>query len=127
MEVIKLKGTEDTPSIYLDANKKHLSLGGRSLPEDATTFYKPILNWLDKYSKKVNGKTVVEFRFAYFNTASSKTLLDILTKLEALYKSGKDVVIRWLYAEDDEDMAEAGRLYAELVELPFEYISYSIH
>ena len=82
METIKIQGTEDTPKIILDADNKVLEISGRSLPEDVTAFYEPVLNWLNEYSENPNDKTVFNFKLTYFNTASSKLLLDILMKLE---------------------------------------------
>jgi hypothetical protein len=126
MEVIKIVGTDDTPSVTLDVANEIFEISGRSLPEDVASFYEPILDWLDKYSEEAAGKTVFNFKLVYFNTASSKMLLDILLKLEEMYESGKDVLVRWHYPEDDEDMEEAGEEYADIVEVPFEQISYSM-
>jgi len=124
MEVIKIKGTDDTPSIILDKDNEIFEISGRSLPEDVTTFYEPILNWLDEYAEKPNAKTVFSFKLVYFNTASSKLLLDILMKLEEMYENGSDILIKWYYPEDDEDMEEAGEEYADIVDVPFEQVSY---
>jgi hypothetical protein len=124
MEVIKIKGTDDTPNIVLDKDNEIFEISGRSLPEDVSTFYEPILNWLDEYAENPNSKTVFSFKLVYFNTASSKLLLDILMKLEDLYENGNDVLIKWYYPEDDEDMQEAGEEYADIVDIPFEQVSY---
>ncbi len=125
MEAIKIKGTEDTPNVILDAAENNMEISGRSLPEDVSSFYGPILNWLAEYIKNPNQKTVFNFKLVYFNTASSKLILDILMKLEEVSKKGGNVVVRWYYPEDDEDMQEAGNEYADIVEVPFEQISYS--
>jgi len=124
MEVIKIVGTDDTPSVTLDVANEIFEISGRSLPEDVAAFYEPILDWLDRYSEEAAGKTVFNFKLVYFNTASSKMLLDILLKLEEMHDSGKDVLVRWHYPDDDEDMEEAGEEYADIVEVPFEQISY---
>jgi len=124
METIKIQGTEDTPRIILDAGNEILEISGRSLPEDVTSFYEPVLNWLDEYAEKPNKKTIFNFKLTYFNTASSKLLLDILMKLEGMHEKDQDVLIRWHYPEDDEDMAEAGEEYADIVDVPFEQVSY---
>ena len=58
----------------------------------------------------------------YFNTASSKIILDILMKLEELHEAGNEVMIEWHYEEDDEDMQEAGEEYSEIVEVPFSFM-----
>lgn len=95
METIKIQGTEDTPRIILDADKELLEISGRSLPEDVTAFYEPVLNWLNEYAEKPNAKTIFNFKLTYFNTASSKLLLDILMKLEELHEKGHEVLIKW--------------------------------
>jgi hypothetical protein len=124
METIKIQGTEDTPKIILDAENEIMEISGRSLPEDVSSFYEPVLNWLNEYAENPNKNTVFNFKLTYFNTASSKLLLDILMKLEEMHEKGQDVLIRWHFPEDDEDMAEAGEEYADIVDVPFEQVSY---
>jgi hypothetical protein len=125
METIKIQGTEDTPKVTLDKEKELMEISGRSLPEDVASFYEPILSWLDEYAQSPNKKTVFNFKLVYFNTASSKLLLDILMKLEEIHEAGHDVLIRWHYPEDDEDMEEAGEEYSDIVDVPFEQVPYS--
>ena len=126
MEVIKIQGTDDTPTVTLEADKGLFEISGRSLPEDVTAFYAPILSWLDDYAGSPNPKTIFTFKLVYFNTASSKLLLDILVKLEKIHEDGHDVVGQWRYPDDDEDMKDAGEEYAEIVDIPFEQVSYDI-
>ncbi len=125
MEIIKIAGTEDTPTIHLDLENDILEISGRSLPEDVANFYEPVLTWLDEYSKSPKPKTIFNFKLVYFNTASSKMLLDILMKLEDIHADGNEVLINWHYPEDDEDMEEAGEEYADIVDVPFEKIAYN--
>jgi hypothetical protein len=125
METIKIQGTEDTPKIILDAENEIMEISGRSLPEDVSAFYEPVLNWLNEYAENPNKKTIFNFKLTYFNTASSKLLLDILMKLEEMHENGNDILIRWHYPEDDEDMEEAGEEYADIVDVPFEQVGYS--
>jgi hypothetical protein len=124
METIKIQGTEDTPKIILDADNDIMEISGRSLPEDVSSFYEPVLNWLNEYAENPKKKTVFNFKLTYFNTASSKLLLDILMKLEEMHEKENEVLIRWHYPEDDEDMAEAGEEYADIVDVPFEQVPY---
>jgi len=128
MRIIKIEGTDDTPQVTFDANPENpfMEISGRSLPEDVVAFYDPILEWLDEYSENPLEKTVLNIKLEYFNTASSKLLLDILLKLEDMSEAGNDVLVRWHYPDDDEDMEEAGEEYEDIVEVPFEQVSYSI-
>lgn len=120
MKVINLEPTEDTPKIILDKSNNVFEVSGRSLPEDAAEFYGPILEWLDAYQSNSNPKTNFQFKLEYFNTASSKLILDVLSKLEGI----NGVTVTWYYHEDDEDMQEAGEEFSELVEIPFDFKTY---
>ena len=122
MNVIKIAGTDDTPNVHLDKDNGIFELSGRSLPEDVTMFYQQLLDWVDEYAQSPNEKTVFNFKLEYFNTASSKVILDILLKFEEIVENGHDVVIKWFYNEDEEDMLEAGEEYADIVEIPFDYV-----
>lgn len=126
METIKIQGTDDTPSVTLDASHELFEISGRSLPEDVTSFYQPILDWLEEYSSSPCSVTTFTFKLVYFNTASSKLLLDILLKLEEIQEGGHEVLVRWYYPDDDEDMKEAGVEYSEIVDIPFEHLAYEL-
>ncbi len=125
MEVINIQGTDDTPNVTLDKGNGKFELSGRSLPEDVNMFYEPILNWIDGYSEEPNEETRFDFKLEYFNTASSKIILDILLKFEEIVEAGHNVKIIWHYHEEEEDMLEAGEEYADIVDIPFEYEAYS--
>ena len=120
MEIINLEGTEDTPKILLDKGNGIFEISGRSLPEDSAEFYQPILDWISAYGEDPNPETLFTFKLEYFNTASSKLILDVLSALEDI----DGVAIDWYFHEDDEDMEEAGEEFSELVEIPFEFKTY---
>jgi len=124
MNPIIISATEDTPGIRLDETQDIFEISGRSLPEDVVKFYKPILDWLDEYAQSPNENTVFDFKLSYFNTASSKIILDILMKLETMHDDGKNISIKWHYPSEDEDMMEAGEEYAEIVSVPIEMVEY---
>jgi len=124
METIKIQGTDDVPSVILDADNGIFQISGRSMPEDVTAFYDPLLEWLEELSEEYSKKVVFEFKLEYFNTASSKLLLDVLMKLEEMHEDGKEVLVKWYFPDDDEDMEEAGEEYADIVDVPIELVSY---
>jgi hypothetical protein len=124
MEPKRLAGTDESPEIILDKNTNEFKFTGKSLPEDVKEFYNPVLDWIDDYAKNPNDETVVEFNMEYFNSASSKQILDILERFSKINTTGKKVVVKWHFMQDDEDMEDAGSSYADIVDIPFELISY---
>lgn len=124
MDALNIKGTAETPSIIFDSNANVFEITGKSLPEDVKEFYNPVLRWMKSYSESPNSKTVLKVKMEYFNTASSKMLLELFEIVDEMYKSGKDVEIEWHYMEDDEDMHDAGNDYADMLVVPFKMFSY---
>jgi len=122
MKSISIQGTPKTPTVKLDSETGVLEVKGRSIPENSIEFYKPIVDWLEEYSQTPQKLTEVNIELEYFNTSSSKCILDVFKKLEAIYKNKHDVVINWYYEEDDEDMLEAGEDYQSILKIPFKMI-----
>jgi hypothetical protein len=124
MDTLIIEATDETPKIVLNPSENKFIFSGKSLPEDVASFYSPVLEWLEKYVESPQSDTTIEFRMEYFNTASSKIVLDILMKLEEIHLKGNKLLIKWFYKSNDVDMKEAGDEYAEIVEVPFEHISF---
>jgi hypothetical protein len=122
MEPISIEGTAKTPSVKFDAEAGVLEIKGRSIPENSIEFYKPLVDWLEEYATNAKENTIVNVQLEYFNTSSSKCILDVFKKLEALNKGKTDVMVNWYYEEDDEDMLEAGEDYESIIRVPFKMI-----
>lgn len=122
MEAISIEGTPKTPTIKFDPSSGVLELKGRSIPENSIEFYKPVIDVLDKYASSPKPVTNVNVQLEYFNTSSSKCILDLFKKLEAINNNGSAVTINWHYEEDDEDMLEAGEDYQAIINVPFKMI-----
>ncbi|MBK8805919.1 MAG: DUF1987 domain-containing protein [Bacteroidales bacterium] len=122
MENISIEGTPKTPAVNFDYQKGLIEIKGRSIPENSIEFYKPMVDWLEKYASSPKEVTNVNIQLEYFNTSSSKCILDVFKKLETIHKADNKVVINWYYEEDDEDMLEAGEDYQSIIRVPFEMI-----
>jgi hypothetical protein len=122
MESISFEGTTKTPTVKLEPENGLIEIKGRSIPENSIEFYRPIVEWLEEYAKSPQKKTTVNIQLEYFNTSSSKCILDIFKKLESIKKARNEVVINWYYEEDDEDMLEAGEDYESIIRVPFKMI-----
>lgn len=122
MKPIIIEGTPKTPAIKFDAGEGVFEIKGRSIPENSVEFYKPLVEWLENYKDAPREKTTVDIKLEYFNTSSSKCILDVFKKLEAIHKNNNNVEVNWYYEEDDEDMLEAGEDYESIIRIPFKMI-----
>jgi len=121
MNTLDLLETSATPSIRFEGNNK-LVIKGRSLPEDVVKFYKPVFEWADNLK---TDKLIVEINLEYMNSASSKTLLDLLKLLDS--NNGiQDLQINWYYEKGDEDALEDGQTFEEfMLKAHFNYHEYA--
>lgn len=124
MDILNIEKTNSSPKVILDKDNNTFEIAGKSLPENVSDFYKPILEWLDAYAQSPNPQTKFVMKFTYFNTASSKCILDIIFKLKEMRNTGTEVLISWHYIEGKDEMLETGEEYADIAEVPFEYVSY---
>ncbi len=122
MQPIVIKGTAKTPTVRFDSEDGLIEVKGRSIPENSIEFYKPLVDWLEEYASIPQKITEVNIQLEYFNTSSSKCILDVFKKLENVYKGHNKVQINWYYEEDDEDMLEAGEDYQSILKIPFKMI-----
>ena len=122
MADLKLEGSPKTPTIEFNSGTGYLLIRGRSIPENSIEFYKPLIEALEDYNNNSQSNTKVDIQLEYFNTSSSKCILDVFKKLEAINSGSSEVLINWFYEEDDEDMLEAGEDYQAIINIPFKMI-----
>lgn len=122
MENITIEGSPKTPTVNFNSESGVLEIKGRSIPENSIEFYKPLIDWIEEYATQMQPQTNVNIQLEYFNTSSSKCILDVFKKLETIKSNGGEIVINWHYEEDDEDMLEAGEDYQAIINIPFKMI-----
>jgi hypothetical protein len=122
MQDLILERTAKTPQVEFMALERKLTLAGRSIPENSIEFYGPLLEWVQLFCPEAAGRVEVHVKLEYFNTSSSKCLMDMLKRVEV---SKCDAEVYWYFEEDDEDMEEAGEDYAAIIHLPFKLVETS--
>ncbi|MFB0924176.1 MAG: DUF1987 domain-containing protein, partial [Vicingaceae bacterium] len=93
MELLNIEATDETPKVILNPETHVFEFSGKSLPEDVTEFYNPLMEWLENYQESPGETTKAIFKMDYFNTATSKLILDILMLLEEIHEETEGVNI----------------------------------
>ena len=123
MKNLIIKGEAKTPTVEFNYDSGELVISGRSIPENSIEFYKPIIEWLELLKVSDRDNIVLDIKLEYFNTSSSKCILDVFKKLEEIRSVGKEANIRWFFEGDDEDMEEAGQDFSAIIKVPLELIT----
>jgi hypothetical protein len=131
MDNLIIPATDFTPSVIFQIESGNLELSGVSRPEDVAGFYEGPLGWLSKLEEYIQNQPEFKyelpelrfsFKMTYFNSGSSKYMIQILRTLRSLIRNGVDVNIDWYFEEGDDKMQDDGEDLAEAVELNFNYI-----
>lgn len=112
MELLHIEETKYTPMISLDPSGT-ISMVGKSYPENTFEFYEPVMKWLEEYFETSPAEqTTINMEITYFNSSSSKLFFDMFDLLEE-NSSDNQIVINWIYDEENESALEAGEDFIE--------------
>lgn len=124
MENIYIQKTPNTPEVIFDYDNGKFEMSGRSIPEDSLDFYEPLMEWAQEYVQAPKNHTYLYMKLEYFNTSSSKCLLDLLDIFAKIYDSDKQIDINWYYKDYDEDILETGQDFMEVLGVDINLIKY---
>ncbi|MGQ1785304.1 MULTISPECIES: DUF1987 domain-containing protein [unclassified Saccharicrinis] len=129
MRKLTIDPTPNSPKIWFEPDKYSFEVSGESRPENASIFYKDLIDWVNELELSLKNNDgsidrpyVFIFNLEYFNSTSAKFILDFCKKLGNLHSMGHPIVIHWHYEDDDEDMLEVGQEMSRMSKFPFEFI-----
>ena len=112
MTNLNIAETKYTPDIKLSISGT-ISMVGKSYPENTFEFYAPMMAWTKEYFETAPASvTTVNLEITYFNSSSSKLFFDFFDLLEESSED-HDIVINWIYDEENESAEEAGEDFIE--------------
>lgn len=104
-----IPGSDRTPTISLQDGL--FSITGRSYMENSVEFYAPVKRLIEEHP----GPLHVEIGLDFFNTSSSKCIMDLLFLVDKKAMVGTPCTIKWSYKTDDEDMRDAAEEFRDLL------------
>jgi SiaC family regulatory phosphoprotein len=127
MENLIIEETKSSPSISLNAQTRVFEISGESYPENAAKFYAPVIEWLDIFFQGQSQKPViVNITLHYFNSSSSKVLMDIFDLLDNAHAKGTPVTVNWRYHEENDTAIECGEEFKDDIEhLKFHMVQFT--
>ena len=124
MENLFIERSKSSPEINFDAESGILKILGESFPENAAKFYAPAVEWIEEFFLRPGPKaTIFEIELIYFNSSTSKVLMNMLEMADEAVAEGKDISVRWYCDEENETAIECGEEFKEdLSHILFEII-----
>jgi hypothetical protein len=129
MENLYIEGYQDNyyiPTVDFNAQTGICTISGKSYLEDTNAFYLILLEWLDQYFNEVAKPIQFNLRLRYYNTSSSRSVLDIFDLLKIYEDNGGQVEVNWYCRDIDYDVVlEEVEDYMEESDLKINVISYT--
>lgn len=117
MTNLVIEKTYSTPYINFDSDTGKLMISGESFPENASRFYTPVVQWVRDFVETMDAQKVeVNIEIVYFNSSTSKVLLNIFGILEEAVENGKDITVNWKCNKENESAIECGEEFKEDLE-----------
>lgn len=108
-----------TPKVSFDLSTFLFEIEGESFIENTDAFYEPIIGWLEEFADTHEEKIIFNFKFLYYNSSSSKSILKILKILKRYKDRQQATEINWYYSEGNDDLEQEGKDFQELLNMPF--------
>ncbi|HUS86568.1 MAG TPA: SiaC family regulatory phosphoprotein [Bacteroidales bacterium] len=104
---LHIASSYNSAEINLDPETGFLEFKGKSIPENATQVFQPVVNWLMEYIKDPADETNLHLNLIYFNTASSIWIARIIKVLSNIDDREKLLIIHlYFHIEEFEEMEE---------------------
>lgn len=100
---LNIEPTPKTPLINLNQLTGDLILSGKSIPENASKTYEPVLNWVTEYILNARSTTNLRLNLEYFNTSSSLWLAKILKVLIRINEPDYVLIIHLYFPVEEFD------------------------
>lgn len=125
MEDLVIKAGKSSPAVEFRYEPGELRIEGESYPEHALKFYEPVLRWVRACLDVSQRSLILTMDIVYFNSSSSKILMNLFDMLDEAASEGKRVSVRWLYHEENEVARECGEEFKEETRfLDFQLVPY---
>ena len=108
MQDIFIEATSSTPQVSFDQSGR-LMMKGRSLILNVKEFYGPLVEWISTLNVPAVRFTI---DFDYFNSSSSKVILEMLKLIDS-NNNVRDFDVFWHFEKDDEDILDIGQIFEE--------------
>ncbi|MBG0774909.1 MAG: DUF1987 domain-containing protein [Desulfovibrionaceae bacterium] len=117
MQRLTIERTRSTLAVDFDPQGV-LRMHGESYPENSLKFFQPVLTWLEEFLAAAGPDRPLraDLDIVYFNSSSSKALMNFFDMLDEAARGGAPVTVVWRYHEENEIARECGEEFAEDME-----------
>ena len=122
MNALIIPDTRNTPNVWFEPATGRFEVEGVSIPENASDFYMPVIEWMTRYLTELPDGSVFHFHLSYINSTSLKAIYQMLKRIDEAGKLGARINVRWYAEDEDEFMQEAAAMFSDLLDLQLQLV-----
>ena len=122
MENITIEPTKK--SLEVECAPGYFKLSGNSILSDPRKFFKPIVEWVEKYIQEPQDLTTIDLKLEYVDTASVQSVFDLMRMFKPLQEKNKEVAVNFYFEFDDPELLELGEIMEGRLGIKFNFIEY---
>ncbi len=118
------RGVYFIPNVDFNYQTGVCTIAGESYLEEAFDFYDKLSSWVSEFFDSGRDNMELNFKLTYFNTSSSRAILDFLRVIKNYHQKGKTINITWYYPDpdDDDDMKMEAEDFMDETGLPIKLV-----
>jgi hypothetical protein len=110
------------PKVIYEEMKGTISMKGRSISPEVKRYFDDFIPYFEEQIKSKPMNLKIDLDFEYFNTVTSRILLNFFKIAKTVEEEKFKVNIDWYVEEGDDDMADAAYDYQEMTGLKINII-----
>lgn len=125
MQDLYIPAERDKPEVDFKFSQHRLGLRGESFPENALAFYGPVVSALMEYlGATKDSEITVDIELRYFNSSSTKIMLNIFRMLDQASSNHNTVHLNWHHDPEDDTIADFGNdIAADFITLHYRSVA----
>jgi SiaC family regulatory phosphoprotein len=116
------KGKFYLPKVKFEYDTGFCQIQGECYLIDAEVFFQPLIDWILAYPLQ---DISFHFKLTYFNTSSSRGILNLLKALKSQKEKGKNVEILWYYPVNNQHLKAEAEDFMDDLHLNFTIVPIS--
>jgi hypothetical protein len=119
-EYLKINKSIDSPRVVINYKSGFISIKGKCIPENASSFFKPIIKRLTE-SQSVNKLKLFKIHLDSYNISSFVSLLEIVRIIIKQKDIKNQLILKWTANFEDLEWIETTNIFKKLTNIRFSY------
>jgi hypothetical protein len=108
--------TTSAPYILINEEKNYMKFEGQCFHEKVVDLFKEVNDFLDRYLVSDFSVFTFDCAMPYFNSSTTKLLLNMLFKMDGHANAKKKIIVNWIIKKDNDIMIDSIETFKDYID-----------